>query len=98
MSCDTTKVNSYLSQQGKVQESVNWDKVGQRSLYGKERKQWYRILNHILCGHSQLSLSDLCVDLIQMAVVYSVVQHCSVLCRRPHSDGRCVLCCTICVA
>ena len=47
------------------------DKVGQRSLFGEERKQEYRILNHILCGHSLLndhrarinsSLSNLCDD------------------------------------
>ena len=47
------------------------DKVGQRSLFGEERKQEYRILNHTLCGHSLLndhrarinsSLSNLCDD------------------------------------
>ena len=65
------KAFSLSESAGKIQESVNLDKVGQRSLFGEERKQEYRILNHILCGHSLLndhrarinsSLSNLCDD------------------------------------
>ncbi|MEW8546650.1 MAG: ribonuclease H family protein [Candidatus Thiodiazotropha sp.] len=40
---------------GKIQDIVSSEKVGQRSTVGEERKKEYRILNHLMSGHSLLN-------------------------------------------
>ena len=40
---------------GKIQDIVIQEKVGHRGIAGEERKQEFRILNHLLCGHTLLN-------------------------------------------
>ena len=40
---------------GKIEDIVIQEKVGHRGLAGEERKQEFRILNHLLCGHTLLN-------------------------------------------